>query len=140
MMPPSLLDTDTLSEVLRGKNSIMRRNAHEYLREHGRFSISTVTIVEMVKGFARLGREDQILALAEQLYVQEILSLDEIAATLAGRIYGELERSGQTIGRSDPMIAGIALRHGLTLATGSTEHFQRVVDLGFPLKLADWRI
>lgn len=94
----------------------------------------------MVKGFARLGRDDQILALAEQLYIEEILALDEIATTLAGRIYGELERLGRTIGRSDPMIAGIALRHGLTLVTGNTEHFQRIVHLGFLLKLADWRI
>jgi len=37
------------------------------------------------------------------------------------------------------MIAGIAIHQRLTLVTGNTKHFERIVDLGFPLPLEDWR-
>jgi hypothetical protein len=58
---------------------------------------------------------------------------------LAGRITGELERSSQAIGLADPMIAAIAVHHGLELVTGNTAHFQRVQQLGYKLTLANWR-
>ena len=60
-------------------------------------------------------------------------------AELAGRIAGELERIGQPIGTADPMIAAIALHHGLELVTGNTAHFQRIQQIGYPLTLANWR-
>ena len=64
---------------------------------------------------------------------EELISFDKAAAELAGRIAGELERIGQPIGLADPMIAAIALTHGLELVTGNTAHFQRVQQLGYPL-------
>jgi tRNA(fMet)-specific endonuclease VapC len=69
-----------------------------------------------------------------------VISFDQAAAELAGRIAGELERIGQPIGLADPMIAVIALTHSLELVTGNTAHFQRVQNLGYPLILANWRI
>jgi len=67
---------------------------------------------------------------------EEVLPFEESAAELAGRIAGELE----SIGMADPIIAAIALQHGLELVTGSTAHFQRVHELGYPLALANWRV
>ena len=58
----------------------------------------------------------------------------------AGRIAGDLERVGRPIGLADPMIAAIALTHGLELVTGNTGHFQRIQQLGYPLVLANWRV
>jgi tRNA(fMet)-specific endonuclease VapC len=139
-MEPVLLDTDTVSEIWRGKNPRVTENARIYRQEFGQYTTSAVTVVEIVKGFAHAKRDDQLPGLNQRLATEEVLPLDSVAAVLAGRIYGELDRTGQTIGRSDPMIAAIALRHGLTLVTGNTNHFQRIVDLGFPLKLANWRI
>jgi len=40
---------------------------------------------------------------------------------------------------ADPMIAAIALHHGLELVTGNTVHFQRIQQLGYPLTLVNWR-
>jgi len=51
-----------------------------------------------------------------------------------------LEKTGQTIGRADPLIAGIALQHNLILITGNTKHFERIVRLGYPLRMDDWRV
>ena len=53
----------------------------------------------------------------------EVLPLDLQSAVLAGRIYADLERTGQPIGRADPMIAALALQHGLTLVTGNLSHY-----------------
>ena len=70
---------------------------------------------------------------------EEILVFDQTAAELAGRIAGDLERVGQPISRADPMIAAIALEHGLELVTGNTAHYQRIEQLGYPLTLVNWR-
>jgi len=71
---------------------------------------------------------------------EQVLPLAESPAELAGRIAGELDRIGQSIGMADPIIAAIALEHGLELVTGNTAHFQRVQQLGYPLVLANGRI
>jgi tRNA(fMet)-specific endonuclease VapC len=138
-MDPSLLDTDIFSEVLKARNPIVSRNATAYRQQFGRYTISAPTVTELVKGFQKLGREDRIQALITGLASEEVLPLDRDAATIAGRIYGELERAGQPIGRLDPLIAAIAIHHNLVLVTGNTKHFERVVALGFPLTLGNWR-
>lgn len=65
--------------------------------------------------------------------------MDTEVAVLAGAIYAELERSGQPIGRADPLIAATASVHGLTLVTGNVAHYARIPELGFPLDIANWR-
>ena len=37
-----------------------------------------------------------------------------------------------------PMIAAIALQHGLELVTANTSHFERVQQLGYLLTLVNW--
>lgn len=138
-MERALLDTDVYSELLRAKNAQVVAPAKQYRREHGRLAISSVTVVEMVRGFQRAGRFDQIPNLLTSKHAEEVLSFDEEMAILAGRIYGELERTGQTIGRADPMIAAAALEHDLVLVTGNTAHFERIIPLGYPLRLENWR-
>jgi tRNA(fMet)-specific endonuclease VapC len=138
-MDRALLDTDTFSEIIKAKNANVLRKATEYRQQFGRYTISAVTLTEIVKGFQKRGRQDRIQDLIARLATEELLPLDLDAAVIAGRIYGELEKTGLTIGRSDPLIAGIALTHKLTLVTGNMKHFERIVALGFPLALSDWR-
>jgi predicted nucleic acid-binding protein len=139
-MDRAILDSDTFSEVLKAKNQNVLRNARAYRQQFGQYTISTVTITGVVKGFQKRGREDRIQGFLVALATEEILSLDRDAAIVAGRIYGELEKAGQTIGRADPLIAGIAIAHNLRLITGNTKHFERIAALGFSLSLADWRM
>jgi tRNA(fMet)-specific endonuclease VapC len=68
-----------------------------------------------------------------------VLDFDHPAAELAGKIAGDLERAGRPIGVTDPMIAAIAIEHGLELVTGNTSHFQHIQQLGYPLTLVNWR-
>jgi tRNA(fMet)-specific endonuclease VapC len=71
---------------------------------------------------------------------EEVIDFAQPAAEMAGRIWGDLERTGHGIGLADPMIAAIALVHGLELVTGNTTHYQRIQNLGYPLILVHWRI
>ena len=59
---------------------------------------------------------------------------------LAGRIEGELVRTGRPVGMADTMIAAVALTQGLELSSGNTAHFQRVQQLGYPLIVVNWRL
>ena len=68
-----------------------------------------------------------------------MLPLTIDSAVLAGRMYGALERTGQPIGRIDPMIATTAVANNLELVSGNRAHYERLVELEFPLRLANWR-
>jgi predicted nucleic acid-binding protein len=48
----------------------------------------------------------------------------------------DCSHSWQPIGLANPMIAAIALHHGLELVTGNTAHIERIQQLGYP-QLAD---
>ena len=138
-MDRSVLDTDIFSEVLKRKNSTVVRRAEEYLRQHGRLTITTITVLEVVAGWHRLQREDRVQELVARLPDFEVLPFDAEAAVQAGRIEGDLIRLGKVVGRADSMIAAIAAAKGLPLVTGNTDHYTRIRDLGLPLVLSDWR-
>jgi tRNA(fMet)-specific endonuclease VapC len=135
----AVLDTDIFSEVLKRKDAHVVAHAEEYLRLHHRFTITVVTVLEIVAGWHRLQREDRVQQFLARLPDVEVLPLDSAAAVQAGRIEADLARRGRTVGRADSMIAAVAVSRGLTLVTGNTEHYARIVDLGVPLVLANWR-
>jgi predicted nucleic acid-binding protein len=135
----ALLDTDTLSEIGKGINLAIAANATTYRRAFGPYTTSTVSIMEIVRGFQRIGGAQRLQGFVATLSSLEILPFDQPAAELAGRIAGDLERAGRPIGVADPMIAAIALTQGLELVTGNTAHFQRIQQLGYPLMLVNWR-
>ena len=138
-MDQVLLDTDIFSEVLKAKNLNVVRNSAAYRNQFGRYTVAAITLTEIVKGLQKVGREDRIQILTTAIAAEEVLPLERETAIFAGRIYGELEKSGQPIGRCDPFIAAIAIHHQLVLVTGNTKHFERIGALGFPLRLANWR-
>jgi len=138
-MDKSLLDTDIFSEILKGHDQTVARKAAVYRQTFGRYTISAITLMEVVKGFQKIRRTDRIQSLIAALATEEVLPFDSQAAEVAGQIYGELERTGQPIGRADPMVAAIAIQHKLVLVTGNTTHFERILKLGFAISIDDWR-
>ena len=138
-MRRTLLDTDIFSEVIRDKNDTVRARAGAYAAEHDRLLISSVTVLEVVKGFQKARREDALERFIKSLPALEIITLGPSEAVVAGRIYGDLERTGQPIGRIDPMIAGTAVAHGVVLATGNVEHYKRIQAFGYELEIDNWR-
>jgi predicted nucleic acid-binding protein len=135
----SLLDTDILSEIGKGIDPKVVGNATAYRRVFGQYTLSVITIMEVMRGFQQKQNTRRLQQFLSVIASEEILILDQPAAELAGRIAGDLDRAGQPIGRADPMIAAIALQHGLELVTGNTAHYQRIVQLGYPLTVSNWR-
>jgi predicted nucleic acid-binding protein len=135
----SLLDTDILSEVLKGINPTVASNAAAYRQAFGRYSLSSVTVMEVISGFRRNQSVRRIQKFLTDISSEEVLPFGLAEGRLAGEIDGDLERVGRPIGRCDPMIAAIAITNGLELVTGNTAHYQRIQQLGYPLVLANWR-
>jgi len=135
----ALLDTDILSEVLKARNPAVVERVIAYKAAFGQITLSAITVMEVVKGLRKMQRTDALQKFLEGLQSSEVLAFDRAAAEIAGRIYGDLERAGQPVGRADPMIAAIAISHNLILATGNLDHYQRIQALGYPLKLDNWR-
>jgi tRNA(fMet)-specific endonuclease VapC len=135
-----LLDTDIFSEILKGINQRVAIRASTYRNALGCYTISTITVLEIVKGWHKRQREDKIQELFIEIAAAEVLTLQLSDAELAGRIYADLERTGQPIGLADSIISAIAIQNNLTLITGNLPHYQRIQTLGYNLKLDNWRI
>jgi tRNA(fMet)-specific endonuclease VapC len=135
----TLLDTDIFSEVIRDKNERVRARAEAYAAKHGKLLISSVTVLEVAKGLQKALRKDALDRFLKSLPTLEVINFGADEAVMAGRIYGDLERAGQPIGRSDPMIAGIAIVHGVVLATGNVDHYERIRALGYQFEIDNWR-
>ena len=138
-MEKTLLDTDIFSEMLKRKHQGVIKTAQQYHAQFSQYTISTFTVLEIVKGFHKVNREEEIQQFLNRLSTIEILTLSVRSAELAGRIYADLERIGEPIGRVDPMIAALAISHDMVLATGNTRHYQRIQAAGYALKLANWK-
>jgi predicted nucleic acid-binding protein len=139
-MNRTLLDTDMVSEVFKGIHPTVARHAAAYRQTFGQYTLSAITVMEVVSGLQRVQRPQAILKFLNNISGEEVLPFDKEAGKLAGEIAGDLERLGQTIGAADPMIAAIAILHGLELVTGNINHFLRVQRLGYPLIAINWRI
>jgi tRNA(fMet)-specific endonuclease VapC len=138
-MNKSLLNTDILSEILKAKNAIIVSKAVAYKESFERFTISVITVMEVVKGLHKMGRTDALKKFLNGLQAIEVIPFDENCSVIAGRMFAGLERVGQPIGKADPMIAAIAIQHNLMLVTGNTAHYQRLQELGYNLQLDNWR-
>lgn len=138
-MNKGLLDTDTLSEIGKGVNPTVAAHATTYRRAFGFYTLSAISVMEITRGFQRTNSTRRLQSFLASIAGQEVIAFDQADAELAGRIAGELERNGKPIGIADPMIAALALNHGLELITGNTAHFQWIQQLGYSLILANWR-
>ena len=138
-MSKVLLDTDILSEILKGKSAVVTAKARTYLAQQGGFTTSAVSVAEIVYGLRRVGREDRLAQFEAALETAEVLPFDDNAARLAGRINADLERVGRIIGMPDVFIAAIALRNGLPIVTGNVAHFEQVRSAGYDLHIDNWR-
>jgi tRNA(fMet)-specific endonuclease VapC len=133
----ALLDTDILSEIGKGIDLVVARNASTYRMSHGYLTLS---VMEVMQGYPRVGSSARIQAFRNALMTEEVIVFDQPADDLAGQIAGDLDRTGKPIGRCDPMIAALTITYGLELVTGNTSHYQRLIPLGYPLTLVNWRV
>jgi tRNA(fMet)-specific endonuclease VapC len=135
----SLLDTDIVSELMRGKNVRLIARADAYAATQGPLAISAMTVFEIGQGLHQMDRLKQAQSFVRWIDSWDVFPLTRETMTLAGEIGGRMLRAGRTIGVSDTCIAATAIEHGRVLVTGNTRHFEYVREAGFPLELDNWR-
>jgi predicted nucleic acid-binding protein len=135
----ALIDTDIFSEMTKGIDQTVAANARAYRTAFGRYTVSAVTLMEVIRGYQKKQASRQLQTFLAGIATEEVVPFNQADAELAGKIAGELQRVGRPIGVTDPMIAATAINHSLELVTGNTTHFQRVQQLGYPLTLVNWR-
>ncbi|MEO6166754.1 MAG: PIN domain-containing protein [Chitinophagales bacterium] len=115
-MKPSMLDTDILSEFLRGNPKVISR-VDDHLKEFGFISLSIITYYEILNGLLykdgrkQLGRFEQFVAL------NKVVPFTLCMAKVAAFIQADLRRKGTEIGHTDILIADIAIASELQLIT-----------------------
>jgi predicted nucleic acid-binding protein len=134
-----LLDTDILSEVMKGKDPVVVAHARPYLARAGRLSFSAMTVMEVVAGYSRRGSEEKLRRFLQLVNHSDVAPIDAVVAELAGRIHADLARVGLNIGVADTIIAATTVHMGIPLVTGNTSDYARVQDAGYPLQLRSWR-
>jgi predicted nucleic acid-binding protein len=134
-MVASLLDTDVLNDVLKQRNANVVRHAAGYLAVHGKFSISAITRYELLRGLKERQATAQLARFEVFCQRTLILSVADNILDLAADLWAFGRQRGMAPKDADLIIAATALRHGHTLVTGNTLHFQWIPQL----TLANWR-
>ncbi|MEO6637809.1 MAG: type II toxin-antitoxin system VapC family toxin [Ginsengibacter sp.] len=134
-MKPALVDTDILSEFLRGTPKVIE-NAKNYLTSYDTINFSIITYYEILNGLLYKDAKNQLKKFTDFADLSKILPLTISATRQAAEIFAKLKKEGQPIGHTDCLIAGIALTNGLQLVTNNIGHFKRIQGL----ELINWLI
>jgi len=131
-----LFDTNAVVALLRNKPAGVREQYREAEAAGDYLALSSVVLFELWYGVAKSG---QVQENTERLRVLlsgdlNLLDFDDEDARTAGQVRAALEKAGTPIGAYDLLIAGQALRRGLTVVTANTSEFSRVTGLSWQ----DW--
>ncbi|MBK7428687.1 MAG: type II toxin-antitoxin system VapC family toxin [Saprospiraceae bacterium] len=132
-MKPAMLDTDILSEFLRGNPKVISK-LDDHLEEYGFISFSIITYYEILNGLLYKDAKKQLAKFEEFAELNKVIPLTLPMAKVAAAIQANLRNKGTEIGHTDTLIAGIAITSELQLVTNNTNHFKRIKDLD----LANW--
>ena len=134
-MDAALLDTDTISEILRRRNATVEKHASRYLSEHSVFAYSVITHYEIVRGLLAVQATRKLQEYRVFASNTLVVPLAEPVLERAAELWVEGHRNGKSHNDADLIIAASALTHARVLVTGNTSHFDWVPGL----QLANWR-
>ena len=126
---PALLDTDTLSEIIKGRDAGTQRAAREYLSRHHRLQFSIITRYEILRGLRAKDALAQMRAFDARCRESLVLPLTDAIVVQAAEIFAALRKQGTMIDDADILIAATARVHDLVLVTNNLAHFQCVPGL-----------
>ena len=128
-----LIDTNICIYIMNKRPLAVIKKFKQF--EPGEIGISTITVSELEYGVAKSKhRKKNEVRLEEFLTPLEILTYDQMAARAYGTIRFQLEKSGQTIGPLDLLIAAHALSQDFILITNNDKEFKRIKKL----KVENW--
>jgi tRNA(fMet)-specific endonuclease VapC len=131
-----LLDTNACIALINGKPAAVRARFQKELAGGAEMLVSTVVAFELWYGVAKSARPQANASLLETFFAGPVglLAFEPEDADSAGKVRAAIEASGKPIGAYDVLIAGQALRRGLTLVTANVREFRRIEGL----RWADW--
>ena len=132
-MADYLLDSNVVSDILRGDPEVMRHFAAAK-KNDDRLFIPSIVYYEVVRGLKAAGKTYKLFAFNIFYAGAEHLDFDMRAVEKAIEIYIQLHK-GKLIEDNDIYIAAISIVNGCTLITSNTNHFGRVEGLSF----VNWR-
>jgi len=136
-----LLDTDVLIAFLRGKNPEIKAEIKRFTEQNIPLYMSMISLGELCVGAFKSENPEKNLFLVNALKDNvALLDLGEDAVMLYGEIQAALEKAGQPIGDFDVLIACTAIVHNITLVSGNSRHFQRIVSLSGELAFEHWNV
>lgn len=138
-MPKVLLDTDILSEILKGHDQAVTRRAADYAREHAVFTFTSVTVHEIVFGLEVKNASAQLQKAMLWLNQNEQIPPTADDYRSAAIIKAMARKQGAILEMPDCLIAAVAVRLDIPLATGNTNDFQAIQKTGARLTIENWR-
>jgi predicted nucleic acid-binding protein len=134
-----ILDTDILSEYLKGYNFAVAGRAAAYAKEHGVFTFTSITVFEIVYGLELKQASTQLAKLLAWLDLNEEITPIAADYRSAASIKAAAQRQGSVVEFPDCLIAAIAVRVDRPLVTGNTEDFRAIQRTGVKLAIENWR-
>jgi predicted nucleic acid-binding protein len=139
MTVKAILDTDILSEYLKGHNAAVAGRAAGYARDHGVFTFTSVTVYEIVYGLELKGASSQLSKVMAWLKQNEEITPIDADYLAAATIKATARKQGSVVELPDCLIASIAVRLNQPLVTGNTEDFRAIQRTGINLAIENWR-
>ena len=139
MTVKAILDTDILSEYLKGHNASVAGRAANYANDHGVFTFTSVTVYEMVYGLELKGASGQLQKVLAWLKLNEEITPLDIDYLAAATIKATARKQGYVVELPDCLIAAAAVRLHRPLVTGNTDDFVTIQKTGINLTIENWR-
>jgi tRNA(fMet)-specific endonuclease VapC len=123
-----VLDTNACIALINGSSVTVRSRFKRALDDGGVVCVSAVVLHELWYGVSKSSRRDHNTERVQTFLSGpvEILPFDDADARAAGEVRALLEQAGTPIGAYDALIAGQAVRRGITLVTANVREFARV--------------
>ncbi|PYT80201.1 MAG: VapC toxin family PIN domain ribonuclease [Acidobacteria bacterium] len=131
-----LLDTSACVDAIKNRTPLIRKRISEAMRGGARVYVSSIASFELWYVAAKSASPEDNAKLVDAFLAgaSGIISFEEEDARSAGSRRAKLEKARKPIGSYDLLIAGQALRHGMTLVTSNVREFHRVKGLAW----TDW--
>lgn len=134
-MDEAVLDSDILSEVLKGKDRQVAMHARQYLSQHLQLAFSTISYYEILRGIKAKGAIRQLKAFQQVCGAAKLLPVTLPILARAAELWAVAGAGGHPRGDADLIVAATALEIGRVLITGNASHFAWIPGL----QVEDWR-